>query len=214
MRLFAVTAALLLTANMAQAAEPNPNAPTPRMAIKFILEQVPQHGGYNHWMVKDADGYQTNATNVIKMEISKNALILNERIDLKGVKRGEDTVYKARYSFRRTTFPIMEIDPKNEMQHTDFGGQVTVKCMAGNCITQETWEEYITDASTQFFAHMEAKNTAEKRFENDKDKKTEKVSSAAIPFMDAMRATRVSNALNYLAIKAHKGEADDMGKVK
>jgi len=214
MRFLAFTAALLLTANVAQAAEPNPNAPTPRMAIKFILEQVPQHGGYNHWMVKDTEGYQTNATNVIKVEISKNALILNERIDLKGVKRGDETVYKARFSFRRTTFPIMEIDPKNEMQHTDFGGQVAVKCMEGDCITRETWEGYVTGASTQFFAHRDAMNTAEERFENDKDKKTEKLSKATIPFMDAMRATRVSNALHYLATKAHKGEAEDMGKVK
>jgi len=214
MRLLAATTALLIATTPALAAEPNPNAPTPRMAIKFILEQIPQHGGYNHWMVQQADGYVTNANNMIKVVISKNALILDERIDLKGVKRGDDSVYKALFSFRRTTFPIMEINPKNKIEHTDFGGHVAVQCLSGDCITREIWEEEVTGASSQFSAHREAKDAAEKRYENDKDKKTEKLSAATIPFMDAMRATRVSNALNYLTIKAQKGEAEVMGQVK
>lgn len=214
MRFFAALSISLLAMTSVQAAEPDPNAPTPRMAIKFILEQVPQHGGFNHWMVVDEEGYQTNATNVIKVEITKNALVLNERIDLKGVKRNDDSLYKARFSFRRTTFPILEIEPKNEMQYTDFGGQVAVKCKTGDCITREIWEGYVTEASSLYSAHNEAKETAEERFEKDEDKITHKLPAAEIPFMDAMRATKVSNALHYLAIKAQKGEAEEMGTIK
>ena len=214
MRFLAATTAILLATLPAQAEEPNPNAPTPRLAIKFILEQIPQHGGFNHWVVKDEEGYQTSASNVIKVTISKNALILDERIDLKGVKRGDDSLYKAQFSFRRTTFPIMEIDPKNKTEHTEFGGHVAVQCLSGDCITREVWEEVVSGASSQFSAYRKAKNTAEERFENDKDKKTEKLSAAIIPFMDAHRATKVSNALNYLTIKAQKGEAEEMGTIK
>lgn len=181
------------------AVEENPNAPTPRMAIKFIHEQVPQYGGYNHWDTFDNNGYRVSRNNVTKVKIENNAMNLSETILERGAKEvNGNTVYKALASNIATTIPIAELNPESEIHDESFGVRLDIKCQDGPCITLAVLEAVETEASNQFFAYRHVTSTFEELMAKDASRKISRTDHASISFIDRSRAERVSRALAYL----------------
>jgi hypothetical protein len=187
------------------AAEENPNAPTPRMAIKFLHEQVPHYGGYNHWDTFDDNGYKVSRNNVTKVKIENNALNLSETILERGAKEIDGkTVFKALATNIATTIPLKDLNPESVIHDEVYGARLEIRCQNGPCLTVAVLEALETEAEGQFFAFRRVKSALEEMLESNAKRTVSKTNSVSISFIERPRAERVSRALAYLVRETQK----------
>ncbi len=204
MRLLSVSALLSLGLVFnAQAEEPNPNLPTPRMAIKFLLEQIPHYGGYNHLDRVDEKGYKVSRSNRTRAKVEKNHFILNETIDERGMLEGKDK-YKALKANYITSMPFAGLDPENEIVTEDYGARLIIRCKVKDCMSVATIKVEETDADSSFTSFRQVKNEFEEKLENNSPREMSKANEWSISFIELSRAQRVSRAFAYLIKEMHK----------
>jgi len=192
-------------AAQANAAEVDPNAPTPRMAIKFLHEQVPHYGGYNHWDTTDEHGYRVSRNNVTKVKIENNALNLDETVIERGAKEvNGDKVYKARFSNFATRLPLAELNPESTITLESYGVRLQVKCQSGPCMTVSLLEVVESEADSQFSAYRKVKGEFEDKLEKNAPRAVSQTDTVSISFIERVRAERVSRALAYLIKELQK----------
>ncbi|MCW9035853.1 MAG: hypothetical protein OQJ97_16655 [Rhodospirillales bacterium] len=204
MRLIFSTALLFvaLTAN-AQAAEPNPNDPTPRMAIKFLLEQIPHYGGYNHLDRVDENGYKISKSNRTRARVEKNAFVLNETIDERGLLEGKGK-YKALKANYITSMPFADLDPENLIVDEDYGARLIIRCKVKDCMSVAAIKVLETDADSSFSSYRRVKNEFEEKLEQNAPREMSKANEWSISFIELVRAQRVSRAFSYLVKEMQK----------